>query len=200
VIPMPNPGRFIVLAAMLALAACSNQKEPAERAVAKVEAALAEVRTDAQQYASEQLQTVESSVTRLKNNLAKKDYRAVTLGAPAVSSEVEALRTAVANAKADAEATLAAAQAEWTELSASLPPLVEKLQKRIDQLGKSRRYPQGMDKAAFEAARQGFETLKSEWTEASNEFASGQAASAVRKARSAKTRAEELVNTLEVQA
>jgi chromosome segregation ATPase len=196
---MRTPGILITLAAMLALAACSNQKVPAEQAVVRIETSLDEIRSDAQQYAAEQLQAVETSVAGLKNNLARQDYRAVTLGAPAVVSAVEALKSTVNSAKADAEATLAAAQAEWTELSASLPPLVEKLQKRVDQLNKTRRYPQGMDKAAFEAAREGFETLKSEWTEASNEFASGQAASAVRKARSAKARAEQLVTALEVQ-
>ena len=192
--------RFIALAAAAILAACANQKEPAEQAVAKVDASLNEVRADAQQYAADQLQTVDTSVKRLKDNLAKKDYRAVVMGAPAVSSEVEALKEQVATAKADAEATLAAAQTEWNELSASVPPMVEKLQARVDQLTKTRKLPKGMDKAAFEAAKSGFESLKTEWTEAGSEFAAGQAANAVRKARSAKAKAEELINTLEVQA
>jgi hypothetical protein len=191
---------IIALAAVALLAACANQKEPAEQAVAKVEASLNEIRTDAQQYAAEQLQAVDDSVKRLKQNLANQDYRAVVMGAPSVASEVDALKERVATAKADAEATMAAAQAEWNELTASVPPLVEKLQVRVDQLSKSRKYPKGMDKAAFDAAKTNFETLKTEWTEAGSEFASGQAASAVRKARSAKAKAEELINALEVQA
>jgi hypothetical protein len=76
--------------------------------------------------------------------------------------------------------------------------MVEKLQARVDQLSKTRRYPHGMDKAAFDSAKANFESLKTEWTEAGSEFASGQAASAVRKARSAKAKAEELINALEV--
>ena len=48
---------------------------------------------------------------------------------------------------------LAAAQSEWNELTASVPPMVEKLQARVDQLSKTRKYPKGMDKAAFEAAK-----------------------------------------------
>jgi len=190
----------VALAVPLALAACSGQKEPAEAAVAKIEASLNDIRTDAQQYAADQLQAVEGSVNGLKNNLARKDYRAVTLGAPAVASAVEGLATTVTSAKADAEATLAAAQSEWTDLSASLPPLVDKLQKRVDQLARTKRYPQGMDKAAFDAAKQEFETVKSEWSEAGNEFAAGQAADAVRKARNARSRAEDLVARLEVPA
>ena len=78
--------------------------------------------------------------------------------------------------------------------------MVEKLQARVDQLSKTHKYPKGMDKAAFEAAKTGFESLKTEWTEAGSEFTSGQAANAVRKARSAKAKAEELIQQLEVPA
>ena len=190
--------RLIALAAAAILAACANQKQPAEQAVAKIDASLSEIRTDAQQYAADQLQAVDASVTRLKDNLAKQDYRAVVMGAPSVASEVAALKDQVATAKADAEATLAAAQTEWNDLTASVPPLVEKLQARVDQLSKSRKFPKGMDKAGFDSAKANFESLKTEWTEAGSEFASGQAASAVRKARGAKAKAEELINALEV--
>jgi hypothetical protein len=193
------PAILITLVAATLLAACTSQKDPAEKAVAKIEASLNEIRNDAQVYAADQLLAAESSVDRLKANLAKQDYSAVVVGAPSVSSEVSALRQTVAEAKANAEATHAAAQAEWSDLSAKVPPLVEKLQARVDQLSKTRKYPKGMDKAAFDAAREGFEALKAEWTEASGEFASGEAAGAVRKARSAKSKAEELITLLEVQ-
>jgi len=145
------------------------------------------------------LLATETSVDRLKANLAKQDYGAVVVGAPSVSAEVSALKETITEAKADAEATVAAAQAEWTDLNAKVPALVEKLQARVDQLAKTHKYPKGMDKAAFDAAKTGFEELKTEWTEASSEFASGEAASAVRKARAAKSKAEELVTQLEVQ-
>ena len=78
--------------------------------------------------------------------------------------------------------------------------MVEKLQARVDQLAKSKKFPKGMDKAGFETAKTDFESLKTEWTEATSEFASGQAANAVRKARGAKARAEELITKLEVAA
>jgi len=192
--------RTILALAATVLVACSSQKEPAENAVAKVDASLNEFRADAQQYAADQLQTVDASVKRLKDALANKNYRVVVSAAPSVTAEIDALKTSVAEAKQEAEATLAAAQSEWSDLSTSVPPLVEKLQARVDELSKSRKYPKGMDKAAFEAAKSGFESLKTEWTEAGSEFAAGQAANAVRKARSAKAKAEELINTLEVQA
>jgi len=189
---------ILALAATAILAACANQKEPAENAVAKIEASLNDVRADAQQYAADQLQAVDTSVNRLKDKLAKKDYRNVVMGAPSVSSEVESLKSAVATAKADAEATLAAAQTEWNDLTSSVPPMVDKLQARVDQISKTRKFPKGMDKTSFETAKTAFEALKTDWTEANREFTSGQAASAVRKARAAKGKAEELINQLEV--
>ena len=115
-----------------------------------------------------------------------------------MASEVEALKAMVENARAEAEATVAAAQADWNELSASVPPMVQKLQARVDQLAKSRKYPKGMDKAAFDAARSSFDSLKTEWSEATADFDSGHGPDAVRKARSAKTRAELLLAQLEV--
>jgi dihydroxyacetone kinase-like predicted kinase len=157
---------------------------------------MGEIRADAEKYAADQLKTVDASVARLKENLAKKDYQAVVIGAPSVASEVSALKEAVTELKADAEATLAAAQSEWTDLSAEVPPMVEKLQARVDSLVKTRKYPDGMDKAAFETAKASFETVKTEWTEATAEFASGAAANAVRKARTAKTRGQELMQQL----
>jgi len=194
------PAIIITLAAATLLTACTSQKDPAEKAVAKIDASLEAIRNDAQVYAADQLLTTETSIDRLKANLAKQDYGAVVVGAPSVSAEVSALKEAVTEAKADAEATNAAAQAEWTDLNAKVPTLVEKLQARVDQLAKTHKYPKGMDKGAFDAAKTGFEELKTEWTEASSEFAAGQAASAVRKARSAKSKAEELATQLEVQA
>lgn len=196
---MPIPGKLVALVAVALLAACTSQKEPAENAIAQLETSLNEIRADAQQYSAEQLQAVEASVNRLKENLAKQDYGAVLQAAPAVRSDLESLKSATATAKTNAEEMLAAAQSEWNELTASLPPMVEKLQAKVDQISKSRKYPKGMDKAAFEAAKSDFETLKTEWTEAGAEFASGQAANAVRKARSAKAKAEGLINQLEVQ-
>jgi DNA repair exonuclease SbcCD ATPase subunit len=184
-----------ILAALLAVAltACANQKEPAEKAVAQVEASLTQFRTDAEQYAADELKGVDESIARLKEELGNKNYKAVVIQTPTVASTVSALKDTVARKKAEAEEMMAAAQAEWTELSASVPDLVNKLQARVDSLNKSRRTPKGLDKAQFEAAKQDFENLKSSWAEAGAEFGSGMAADAVRRARAAKAKGEELM-------
>ena len=187
-----------ILAVLLAVAltACANQKEPAEKAVAQVEASLAQFRADAEQYATDELKGVDESITRLKEELANKNYKTVVMQTPTVASTVAALKDTVARKKAEAEEMLAAAQAEWTELNASVPEMVSKLQAKVDSLAKSRRMPKGLDKAGFEAAKQDFENLKSSWAEAGAEFSSGMAADAVRRARAAKAKAEELMQKI----
>jgi chromosome segregation ATPase len=180
-------------ATTLMLFACANQKEPAEKAVAQVESSLAEFRADAEKYAAEELKGVEDSVAKLKANLTRKDYQAVVLGAPAVASSVRSLKETVATKKADMEAVMAAAQAEWADISAKMPQMVETLQSRIDTLSKSRKLPSGVDKATFESVKTDFETVKTQWAEASSEFASGMSADAVRKARNAKTMGESIL-------
>lgn len=192
---MRTSGIWAVVAAVM-LAACANQKEPAENAVAQIEASLAQFKADAEQYAADELKGVEESIGNLKNELANKNYKAVVMQTPSVASTVAALKETVAKKKAEAEEMLAAAQAEWTELNASVPELVTKLQARVDSLNKSRRFPKGMDRASFDTAKADFEALKSSWAEAGAEFSSGMVADAVRRARAAKAKGEELVEKL----
>lgn len=184
------------IAAAVLMTACADQKGPAEQALAKVEASVAEFRADAQQYAAEQFAEIEKAVGKLKAKLAEADYSGVLQGSPAVASTIAELKAAVEQKKADATELLAVAQQEWTELNASMPELVDRLQKRIDSLKRSQRTPAGLDKAAFEAAKADFERMKTSWAEATTEFGNGAAAAAVRRARSAKTTGEWLVQKL----
>lgn len=188
----------MLAAASLALAACSNQKEPAERAFAKVQASLAEFHADAEKYASEELKDVDADVASMKKNLDDRDYGQVVMSAPSVSSSVNTLKQTVEQRKADAEQMLAAAQTEWNDLNTSVPKAVESLQAKVDQLSKSRKLPKGMDKAGFDAAKTEFETLKNDWTQAAADFAAGKVAEAVRKGRALKAQSDELMTKLDV--
>ncbi len=175
-------------AVALLITACANQKEPAEKAVSQVEASLSQFKEDASKYAADDLRGVEESIAKLKGELADKNYKAVVMQTPNVASTVAALKDTVAKKKAEAEEMLAAAQQEWTDLSASVPEMVTKLQSKVDSFTKSRKLPKGLDKAAFDSAKADFESLKSSWAEASAEFSSGMVADAVRRARARRPR------------
>ena len=186
---------MVVTAAMAVLStACTDQRLPAESAVAKVEASLTEIRADAGKFAAEELAEVEKAVGRLKAKLAEEDYGGALQGAPAVASTVASLKANVERKKADAEEMMAVAQQEWAALSTSMPALVDTLQKRIDSMRRSGRLPQGMDRQDLEAARADVEKIKTPWAEASKEYEAGMAADAVRRARAAKTKGEWLAH------
>jgi hypothetical protein len=184
---------FVALtAAALALTACANHKDPAEKAIAQVESSLAEIRADAEKYAPEKLQSLDESVATLKRGFGNKRYSDVLTAAPSVASAVTALKETIARSKAESEEMMAAAQAEWTDLNANVPPLVDAIQSRVDTLSKSRKLPKDVDKATFETIKTDFETVKSEWATAASDFASGAAGEAVRKARAVRSKAEEI--------
>jgi uncharacterized lipoprotein NlpE involved in copper resistance len=192
-IPMRIAKIFVALAAVtLALSGCANHKDPAEKAIAQIESSLAEVRPDAEKYAPEDLKGLDESVATLKRGFGNKRYSEVLTAAPSVSSAVTALKETIAKAKADSEAILAAAQAEWTELNANVPPLVDSIQGRVDTLTKSHKLPKDVDKATFETIKTDFETVKTDWAAANREFTAGAAADAVRKGRAARAKAEEI--------
>lgn len=186
----------VIATAAVLMTGCANQKEPAEKAVAQVEASLAQFKEDAEKYAADELKSAQESIDKLKAELAAKNYKAVVLQTPTVASTVASLKDTVAKKKTDAEEMLAAAQQEWSELNASVPEMVTKLQAKVDSLSRTRKLPKGLDKAGFEAAKQDFEALKSSWAEAGAEFGSGMVADAVRRARAAKAKGEELIQKL----
>ena len=190
---------------MLALAAsavlitgCARQKGPADEALDKIEASLAEVKADAAKYAPDGLKGVEAQFERLKQSFEAKDYENVLAGTPQLEKAVESLQAAVTSGKAHARATLAAAKTEWEGLSAEVAQQVNAIQTRVDALSKQKRLPWGLSKDEFEGAKSAFESMKTQWAAANDEFKKGDAVEANTKARTVKGMGDELVERLDV--
>src|SRR4051812_42593273 len=143
----------MVAAASLALAACADQKEPAEQAVAKADSSLAEFHADAEKYAADELKDVDSAVGNMKSNLARKDYGAVVMRAPSVSASIATLKETVPQRKAEDEQMMAGAQTAWTAPSTPVPKPVETLPTRLAQLTKPKKLPKGMNTPGFSTAK-----------------------------------------------
>lgn len=191
--PIKWPG--VILAAFL-LAACANQKGPAEKAVTDIEASLASIRDDAAKYASTELEQVESGLASLKDNLGKKDYKAVVTAAPAVSAQLSALQQTVNTKRAEAQAAMAAATEQWKTLSAEVPDMLSAIQSRVDILSKSKKLPKNVSSDAFQAAKDGLDFMKNSWAEATAAFGAGDPVSAVSKAQAVKDRGTEVLSQL----
>lgn len=184
-----------LLATLLAVG-CANQKEPATKAVADAEATLATFRDEASRYAATELQSAEAAIASLKASLDKGDYKAVVAGSPALSTQLESLRTTVTDKKAEAEAANEAAKANWAPLSADVPKMVEAIQSRVDILSKSKRLPKGLAPATFDSAKASFEEMKATWTQATTAAASGNAVEAVTQGEAAKAKGTEVMTAL----
>ena len=184
--------RGAVLASLLVFAACAGQKGPATTAMTAAEGALATIKDDAARYLPEALKGAEGTLASLKNSLEKGDYKAVLAGAPALMGSLDTLKTHVGAKLEEAKA----ATAEWAGYATDLPKMVEAIQSRVTTLASAKKLPSGLNAAAVDTAKNGLETMKSAWTDASAAFTGGNAIDAVAKAKAVKAKGEEVLKLL----
>ncbi len=194
--PSPRLIHAIWLTMAMVIVGCAGQKEPATKALAQAEAAIASVREDAAKYSPADLQAVEATYAALKANLASGDYKAVLAGAPQLMSAVTSLKSGVDAKKAEAEAAMAAATGEWNALSQDVPKMVEAIQSRVDSLSASKRLPKNVTQGSFDQAKSGLDMMKTTWADASAAFSSGDPVDAVSKAKQVKEKGAEVLKLL----
>jgi hypothetical protein len=182
--------------AALVLVGCAGQKEPAEKALASAQAALATIHDAAQKYAPDQLQAVETQLAGVKDSLAKGDYKGVLAAAPALSTAISTLKDTADAKMKDAEAAAAQAKDAWGPLSSDVPNMVAAIQSRVDVLSKSHHLPKGVSKDGLAAAKSGLDAMKAAWSDASNSAAAGDFTSAVGKAQAMKAQAADIMKSL----
>jgi hypothetical protein len=166
------------------LAACANQKEPAQTAINGVDSAINTVSAEAAKYVPDQLADVKAKFDGLKASFDKQDYKAVLAGAPAVLSAAQGLAAAAGEKK---DAIMKSLNGDWTGLAASLPGVVSAVQSRVDMLSKSKKVPAGIDLAA---AKSGLADATSLWSKAQAAFSAGNLEEAVNTAKDVKAKAE----------
>ena len=185
-------------AATVLVTGCAKQRAPAHDALERIEKSLADVKTDAAKYAPDGLKGVETQYERLKASFEAKEYENVLAGTPALEKAVGSLKDAVASGKAQARSALAAAKTEWEGLSADVSRQVESIQARIDELSKSKRLPWGIKKDEFEGSKSAFESMKTQWQEATAEYNKGDAIEASAKAKTAKGMGDQIFDQLKI--
>jgi len=187
-----------IVAATFLASGCSQQKSNATKVLESVENSLTAIKPDAEHYAPEGLKGVESQLARLQKSYEAKEYNDVIAGTPQLRKAVDSLEKAIESGKAQARAAVAAAKTEWESLNAEVPKMVEDIQSRVDELSKQKRLPWGLNKDEFAEAKSDFESMKAQWTEASDEYKSGKRIQAVEKAKSAKGMNEEIREQLKM--
>ncbi len=188
-------GRVAFLSlAVIALAACAGQKEPAQKLIADIEATATAASAEAEKYVPDQLTDVQTKLAGLKASFDKQDYAAVVAGAPAVLGAARSLATAAAAKK---DEVLKALNDKWTILAGSVPGYATAIQERIDFLSKksNKKLAAGID---LDAAKAGASEANSLWSKAQAAFATGNMDEAVSTAKDVKARIEALAATLKL--
>jgi hypothetical protein len=189
---MRNHGILSTIALALLMSACASKEDPAKQIVARADAGLAPVREDASVYAPNELKTAEDKLAAAKDDITWEHYQKVLEEGPALEASVAAVKDAVVAKKTQA----AAATHEWTDLSETVPKIVEALQSRVDTLSKARKLPPEVKKETLESAKTELESMKTTWAAASAAFSAGQATEAADKGRTVKAKGEELLQQL----
>jgi hypothetical protein len=184
------------LAAALLVVGCAGQKEPAEKAIAGAESALAAIHDSAQKYAPDQLQAVETQLAGVKDSLTKGDYKGVLAAAPALTTAISGLKDTAEGKQKDAEAAAAQAKDAWGPLSSDVPNMVTAIQSRVNILSKSHHLPKGVTKDGLASAKSGLDAMKTGWSDASNAATSGDFTTAVSKAQAVKAQAADIMKSL----
>ena len=180
----------------LLIVACGGQKEPAERAVADADAAIAAVREDAARFVPDQLKELEDSLALLKDNLAKEKYPAVLTAARELNRTINTVNETVATEKVKAAAVADQLTERWNSLSTELPEMVESVTARVASLAKSRKFPEGVDADSFDNIKAAADTMAQSWQQALGAFANNNMQEAVDMAQTAKDRGTEVMTAL----
>lgn len=176
------------------LAACANQREPAQKVINDIEAAVNAASADAAKYVPDQLIGVQTKLGDLKASFARGDYKYVVQAAPAVMSEAQGLASAAAAKKAEVAKEL---NDRWTSLSSAVPGYMTAIQNRIDLLSKksNRKLAKGID---LDAAKSALSDATSLWSKAQGAFGNGNMDEAVTAAKEVNTKLADLAMSLKM--
>jgi hypothetical protein len=185
----------LVCLAAIMLAACAGQREPAQKMLSDIDAAVNAASSEAAKYVPERLIDVQTKLGDLKSAFKRQDYQAVVKAGPPVLLEAQGLANEAAAKKVE---VMKALNDQWTSLSGAVPGSLTAIGNRIDLLSKksSRKMAAGID---LNAAKSDLGDATSLWSKAQGAFGNGNMDEAVKAANAAKGKLDALAATLKVE-
>ncbi|MCZ8133368.1 MAG: hypothetical protein O9284_19055 [Steroidobacteraceae bacterium] len=179
----------------LLLAACGSQMEPAQKALAEIEAAVTASANEAAKYIPNRAEEVNAKLAEIKAAFEKGDYVAVITGAPALLTEAKALAVEAATKKQE---FFDAINQQWGQLSSGMPQAVAAIEAQIAKYEQAAQLPEGVTRQAVTDAKQVLADAKTTWAEATTAFGEGRLEEAISKGSQVQARAQELMESLKV--
>lgn len=177
----------------LGVAACASQKEPAEQALAAVEAKFKESAAEVQKYLPERYAEIESGIASLRDSMSQENYGDVVAEAGKVQ---DSLKRAIGEARVRRAQLLVEMESEWTEMSKSVPAMIDAMDKKItSQRGKP---PQGMTGDAWKQTIADYDAARDAWSKAAAEMTRANFEATVLAARDAKAKIAAIMESLGV--
>jgi DNA repair exonuclease SbcCD ATPase subunit len=171
------------------LISCASDKGPAEVAIKAAEEAINATKAEAAKIVPDEVKSLESALAAVKDNFAKKEYKAALTEAQALAGKAKGVMDAAKAKKEELTKT-------WTDLSQGLPKMVAAIQSRVDILSKSKKLPANLTAEKFAEAKSGLTSAKEEWAKALESFKAGNYADAVSVANSVKGKAAKTMEVL----
>ena len=184
-----------IAVAILGVAGCASQKEPAEQALAAIEKTFKESGASIEKYLPERHAEVSASIASLREAMSKEEFSDVVAQAGSVQ---DALRRAVADSRIKHAQIRFEMESEWTELTKSMPGMIEAVDKKIASQGS--RPPKGMEKDAWKSTIQEYDAARDSWSKAASEITTATFEASVLAARDAKTKIAGIMETLGLKA
>jgi hypothetical protein len=188
----------LIALAALAIAACANDREPAQKMMNDIQAAIHAASEDAAKYAPDQLNDVQTQYDDLQTALAAQDYKRVLARGPAVLTKAQGLGGAAAAEKTELTRQL---NEQWSSVASAVPQEIAAIQSRIDMLSlkKNHKLAQEIGKGIdLDAAKSALGAATSLWSKAQGAFGNGNMDEAVSAAKDVKAKLDSLAGVLKV--
>lgn len=185
--------KYALALACAAALACNSGKAPAEAAMKLAEEAVNGAKAEAEKLVPDDYKSLTDDLAAAKDSMTKGDYKAALASAQSIQQKANDV-LAKAKAKKD-ELTKS-----WTEMSDSVPKMVDAIKSRVDILSQSKKLPAGIDAGKLAAAKEGLASATTAWGEAQEAFKAGNWNDAITKAKGIKDKATEIMASLGMQA
>ena len=177
---MINSRFLAALVLGVALVTGCSQQEPAEKAVAAAEQALADISERALKYVPDEYGALKAELDAARKLLQEQKYGDALAAARGLPDEARAVGEKAAAAYETLQADL---KAQWPGYADTLPGQIAALEARVQELSAAKKLPDGIEARDLRAASDALPYATKAWTDALAAFEQGDLEGAVARAR-----------------